>query len=113
MSLQAPFAHFHPQDADHHHATGFAHMHLGGHHTLSASPATEGLAFEDHDDDETAISQDWVPAGAARVQVLYAEVAVAFVLNPVVTSVGVPSEFTVRSHDPPGQRLLPPRAPPV
>ena len=108
MSLQAPFAHFHPQDPGHHHSSGFAHMHLGSHHSSDQKPA-----WQDHDDDETSISQEWVPAGAARVQVVYAEVAVAFVLNPGVASVGVASEFTVRSHDPPNQRLLPARAPPV
>ena len=111
-SLQAPFSHFHPQDPDHHHATGFAHVHLG-HALESHHIASEQPELEDHDDEETAVSQEWIPAGAARVHVVYAQVAVDLILNPGVVSLGVAPEFTVRSHDPPGQRLLPPRAPPV
>ena len=108
MSLQAPFAHFHPQDLGQHHSSGFAHMHLGSQHG-----SHQRAAWQDHDDDETSISQEWVPAGAARFQMVYAEVAVASALNPGVASVGVASEFTVRSHDPPNHWLLPARAPPL
>ncbi len=87
-------------------------MHLG-HALASHHIASEQPELEDHHDEETAVSQEWVPAGAARVQIVQAEVAVGFIFRPSAISLGVAPEFTVRSHDPPSQRLLPARAPPV
>ncbi len=111
-SLQAPFSHFHPQDPDHHHSSGFAHVHLG-HASESHHVSSEQPELEDHDDEETAVSQEWIPAGSARVQGVYIQAAIGLIFNPGVVSLGVAPEFTVRSHDPPGLRLLPTRAPPV
>src|SRR4051794_5708793 len=89
-SLQAPFTHYHPQDPDHHHATGFAHLHLGvvqhpQHHSTSA-PLPE---IEAHDDDETAIWQEWTATDSPRVNVVQAEVSVAVSWVPRFVSTGV------------------------
>ena len=110
-SLQAPFRHYHPQDPDHHHATGFAHLHLGvvQHHSTSA-PLPE---IEAHEDDETAIWQEWTATDSPRVNLVQAEVSVAVPGAPRFVPTGVAPQLIVRSHDPPGQRLLPARAPPL
>ena len=110
-SLQAPFLHFHPQDPGHNHSTSFAHLHLGAeqHH-----PHSSQLEIEAHDDDdEMAVSQEWAATDPPRVKLVYAEVATAFSWEPSFVPTGVAPELVVRSHDPPGQRLLPARAPPV
>ena len=113
-SLQAPFRHFHPHDPDHHHATGFAHLHLGvvqheQHHSGSASLPE----IDAHDDGEAAIWQEWTATDSPRVNLVHAEVAVALSWVPRFVPTGVAPQLIVRSHDPPGQRLLPARAPPL
>ncbi len=108
-SLQAPFAHFHPEDPDHHHASGFAHLHLGH---LEDDHDAEEPQWADHDEDETAVYQDWIPSAAPRVTILYSEAVTTFAWQPSSVQAGVAPEFTVRSHDPPGQRSTSDRAPP-
>ena len=68
-SLQAPLAHFHPEDPDHHHASGVAHTHLNllVHHNES-----HGLEWESHDADEATIYLDWLPTPAQRITVAHA-----------------------------------------
>lgn len=109
-SLQAPFLHFHPQDPDHHHATGLPHLHLGSGQHHSASAHSE---IEAPDDDETAVWQEWAATDPPRINLAFTEVTVAFSWEPSFVTVGVAPELVVRSHDPPGQRLLPARAPPL
>jgi|SRR5581483_3156182 len=108
-SLQAPFMHFHPQDPDHRHATGFAHLHVGleQHHSASVQPE-----IETHDDDEATVWQEWAATDPPRISVTHAEVSVAFSWEPSFVPTGVAPDFVVRSHDPPGQRLQSARAPP-
>ena len=106
-SLQAPFAHVHPGDPDHHHATGFVHDHLAVHEHHD-----EGTEIEAHDDDEFAIFLEWAPAAAQRVVVTYFEVPATPAVEPTMALVGAAPEFTPRANSPPGVRLLPARSPP-
>jgi hypothetical protein len=111
VSLQAPFAHLHPGDPEHHHASGLAHAHLklAPHHD-----AVGDLEIEPHDDDaEVAVGLEWLPVAQQRFAIAYAETPVAFSLEPLQLSAGAAPEYTPRSHDPPLSRLLPPRAPPL
>lgn len=109
LSLQAPFLHFHPQDPDHQHATGFAHLHLGVEQHHSASTPE----IEAHGDDETAVSQEWAATDPPRVKLVHAEALIAFSWEPIFVTTGPAPEFVVRGHDPPGQRLFSARAPPL
>lgn len=108
-SLQAPFAHFHPGDPDHHHATGFVHTHfeIDDHHDDSKPE------IESHDDDETAVNLDWAPAAAHRITVVYLGTVAPAPALPTTVRLGTAPEFTPRSNSPPRLRLLPARAPPV
>jgi hypothetical protein len=110
-ALQAPFAHYHPEDPDHHHATGLAHLHLGqlSAHHLEA----EGPELDHGDENKLAISQEWTPVAPPRIAVVYAEVAVVSAAVVSFASVGVAPGFVVRSHDPPNRLASPARAPPV
>ena len=108
--LQAPFAHFHPGDPEHHHATGIAHAHLN---FLAHDEDAHGPEWEDHDDDEAAVYLDWAPAPSPKIAVVYAEVQLPFERQPLFLSPGAVVEFAPQSHDPPILRSLSPRAPPV
>lgn len=105
-SAQAPLAHVHPDDPDHHHASGFTHTHLGfaGH---------RGLSFEAHEDDEVTIWLDWAPVAQQQFATPASNATSAFLSEPEKVNVGAVREFEPRSHDPPSRRLAPPRAPPV
>jgi hypothetical protein len=107
MSLQAPFAHVHPNDPEHHHATGFAHTHLALERHHDASVEAHG------EDDELAVGLEWVPVAKQRVVIPRAAAAASSVLDPRHLSAGAAPEFTPRSHDPPLLRLRPSRAPPL
>ncbi len=109
-SFQAPFAHDHPDEPDHHHATGFAHVHLG----LAAHPHDdEGLEIEADDDHETAVYREWTPAAAPRIEVVYVEATAPAQGAPTFVSLGVAPVIRPQSHSPPRFRLLPARAPPL
>jgi hypothetical protein len=107
-SLQAPLAHVHPQDPDHHHAHGLAHAHLP-----ALQHDAEGPEWEPHDDDESTIYLEWAPAAAERVVVAYAEAPFAISSRPTLVRCVPAPEFEAQSHSPPQPRLLPARAPPV
>lgn len=111
MSLQAPFAHYHPEDLDHNHATGLAHLHLGHLEEHDARP--DGPAWDHADEDETAVSQEWSAENASRVRIVYVTTVMALAWEPQFVPQGVAPEFAVHSHDPPGLRGSPARAPPV
>lgn len=109
-SLEAPFAHFHPDDPDHHHATGFGHFHLA----FATHVDVPGeLEIEEKDEDETAVWQEWAPAASPRVTIAYAEAPAAPLWTPALIAVGVAADFEPRSHDPPSLRLPPARSPPL
>jgi hypothetical protein len=109
-SLQAPFAHVHPEDPDHHHATGFVHDHLAVHEHHDAA---EGPELEPHDDNELAIFLEFAPAAAQRVAVTYVQAPSTPGAEPVMVLAGSAPEFTPRANSPPAVRLRPARAPPV
>lgn len=106
--MQAPFAHLHPEDPDHHHATGLAHTHLGIH-----EHEAEGLGMEPHDDDALTVFLDWAPAAAQRIAVTYVEAPPTLTVEPASARVGSAPEFRPRAHSPPAVRLFPARAPPL
>ena len=108
-SLQAPFAHVHPGDPEHHHATGFVHAHieLAAHHDDSAPE------IESHDDDETTINLDWAPTASQRVTVDYVGTIVSAPARFTTVQLGTAPDFTPRSNSPPIRLHLPARAPPV
>ena len=110
-ALQAPFAHYHPEDPDHHHATGLAHLHVG--HVPEHHDESEGPELDHGDDDQPAISQEWTPVAPQRVTIVYAEVAVASIVDAQFITEGVAPELVVRSHDPPELRRSSARAPPL
>lgn len=112
-SVWAPFAHIHPADPGHHHGNGFAHPHFARAHESHHLANTEGPELEDRDRDEAAVWTEWAPTIPPRCEVLVSEVAVSVIAKPLLVPVGLPSQHTVRSHDPPGDRLYPPRSPPV
>lgn len=108
-SLQAPFAHVHSGDLDHHHQdTGFIHTHFEPKHHDSSQPE-----IETHDDDEATINLDWAPTEAKRITVTYAGPIAVVAPQAPYRSAGIAAEFVARSHSPPQFRLLPARAPPV
>lgn len=107
-SLQAPFAHVHTGEPDHH-AAGFVHAHL----ELAHAHESEEAEIEAPDDDDAAINVDWAPTEAKRVTVSYAELLVSPAWQPIPVRLGSAPEFRARSHSPPQQRLSPARAPPV
>jgi hypothetical protein len=107
-SLEAPFAHVHPADPDHHHAQGMAHAHLAVLHHHDEAPE-----ISSRDDDERAVYLDWAPTAAPRVAFAYAEAPPTLTIEPMMTSAGAAPEFRPRAHSPPATRLLPARAPPV
>jgi len=109
-SLQAPYAHLHPGDPDHHHATGFSHDHLAVHEHHDEA---EGPEVSPHDDDELAIFLEWAPAAAQRIAVTYVEAPSTPPVELVMVLVGSVPEFTPRANSPPAVRLLPARAPPL
>lgn len=110
-SLQAPFAHFHPEDPDHHHGSGLAHLHVG--HVTDHDFEPEGPELDHADDDETAVFQEWTPAASQRITVAYAEVVLTPVVEVLFEPEGVAPEIVIRSHDPPDLLASPARAPPV
>ena len=114
-SLEAPFAHVHPGDPDHHHAQGLVHDHLAvhEHHSFEHLDAVEGPEIEPQDADELAIFLDSAPTAAQRFAVTYMEGPPALTVAPVILPSGVAPELTPRSHGPPAVRLLPARAPPL
>jgi hypothetical protein len=107
-SLQAPFAHVHPGDSDHHHATGFVHTHLS-----LADHDDSAPEIESHEDDETTINLDWAPAAAHRLTVIYVTSIAPAPARPTVVQLGTAPEFIPRSNSPPIRLHLPARAPPV
>jgi hypothetical protein len=107
-SLQAPFAHFHPEDPQHHHARGFAHTHL-----LPHDHESREREWESHPADETTIYLDWLPAAAQRLVVAYTQVPVTFAWQPAFVRLSVMPDLEPQAHSPPHPRLLPARAPPV
>lgn len=110
-ALQAPFAHYHPEEPDHHHATGLAHLHLG--HIEELHDEAEGPELDHGDHDKPAIPQEWTPVAPQRIAVVYEEVAVASVAEVRFVTQWIATEFVVRSHDPPDRFASPARAPPV
>jgi hypothetical protein len=108
-SLQAPFAHVHPEDPEHHHAQGLAHTHLALHPHHEA----EGPEIEKHDDDELTVYLDWAPAAAQRVVVAYVAGPPVPAVDTELAPIGAAPELTPRANSPPALRLLPARAPPV
>lgn len=115
-SLQAPFAHFHPEDLDHHHAEGLTHLHIGrisAHHFEDHDFEPEGPELNHADEDDTAILQEWTPAASQRITVAYAEVVLAPAEETLFEAEGAAPEIVVRSHDPPDLLFSPARAPPV
>jgi hypothetical protein len=107
-SAQAPFAHLHPGDPEHHHARGFAHSHLPPHAHASEQPE-----WESHEDDEAAVYLDWAPTAAPRAEADYAEAATPWIWGAELVSAGAAPEFEPRAHSPPGRLLLPARSPPL
>src|SRR5207253_266253 len=101
-----------------HHSNGLSHAHLAVHHhshddeTFSRK-TPEGAEWEDLNENEQAIWLDWAPTEQPRVEITAAEVAVRFELAPQVLATGAVLEFAPCAHDPPSNRLLPPRSPPV
>ena len=106
--LQAPFAHDHPEDPEHHHAAGFVHSHLvvDDHHS-------DDVEIEAHDDDAVAIYREWMPAAAARIDIVQAETVAVSVLAAVFTQLGIAPDLEPRANSPPSVRLPPARSPPV
>lgn len=115
--LQAPFAHDHPDDPGHNHASGFVHTHLvvEDHHLVVEDHhhLDEGPEIEPHHDEEPTIYREWAPSVAPRIEVVYAEVAVWIAHCPTFISTGIAPAICPRAHSPPSERLLPPRSPPV
>ena len=109
-SLQAPFAHLHPEDPDHHHAKGFSHTHLAVHEHHHEA---EGPEMEAHDDEEFAIFLEWTPTAEQRISLTYVEGPPVLTVEPALVRVGSAPEFRPRAHSPPAVRLLPARAPPL
>jgi hypothetical protein len=110
-AFQAPFAHYHPEDPDHHHATGIAHIHVGN---ASEHPhEAEGPELDHGDGDKPAISQEWTPVASQRIAIVYGEVAPTAIAEVSFETEGVAAEFVVRSHDPPDLRPSSARAPPL
>jgi hypothetical protein len=109
-SLEAPFAHYHPEDPDHHHASGFGHFHLG---VPDHQDVPGELEIEERDENETAVWQDWASAASPRVSVAYAEAPSAPVWTPALVTADRAADFQPRSHGPPSVRLLPARSPPL
>lgn len=110
-AIGAPFAHYHPEDPEHEHASGLGHLHLGHAHDDDAAPA--GPVWDHADGDETAVSQEWSAESTPHIEVLYTADVTLGDWEPQFTSREVAPEFTVRSHDPPPRGQFPPRAPPV
>jgi hypothetical protein len=110
--LTTPFAHVHPGDPGHHHSNGFSHAHLAVHHHEQAHQDDAG-EWEDLDENEQAVWLDWAPTEQSRVEIEASATVALFDLVPPILVAGAPIELTPRSHDPPSNRLLPPRSPPV
>ncbi len=108
-SLQAPFAHLHTGEPDHHHGVGFVHAHLELAHLQESSQPE----MEAHDDDEATINIDWAPTEAKRITVAYVGPIASVPLQPIYVRQGTAPEFTARSNSPPRRLLLPARAPPA
>jgi hypothetical protein len=111
FSLQAPFAHVHPDDPDHphDHATALSHTHLPSFHDdLSEQPE-----WEASDHDERTIYLEWAPTAAPRIVVHYAETSSIISFQPTYGEVGLQPEFAPCSHSPPRLGRLPARSPPV
>ena len=111
VSVQAPFAHYHPEDPGHHHSRGIAHLHLGNIEDEHALPP--GPHWDHADDDGTAISQDWSAEGSSRVSLAYTTSAPMTAWERRFIPQGAAPEFVARSHDPPDLHESPARAPPV
>lgn len=109
-SLEAPFAHMHPKDPDHHHAHGFTHAHLAWLHHHDEGTAPE---VSPREDDERAIYLDWAPTAAPRLAVAYSEAPASLTAEPALAAAGVAPEFRPRAHSPPPAPLSPARSPPL
>lgn len=107
-ALQAPFAHVHPEDPEHHHAQGFAHAHFDFDHHDSHEPE-----WEAHEDDESIVYLDWAPTAPPRIVIAYSEAPAVDAWVSVVVRLDPVAEFEPRSHSPPQVRLLPARSPPL
>lgn len=113
--LQAPFAHVHPDDPDHHHAQGFAHAHLAterGHHD-HGHDVDDHLEWRAPDDDEAVVYLDWAPTAAPSVDVAQSSIPVDRTWTPTLVRLNPVNEPDPQSHSPPTLRLLPPRSPPL
>lgn len=105
-SSQAPLAHVHPDDADHQHANGHAHLHFPVH-------ASKQSTLEPADDDEATVWLDWAPVTKQRVIVPYVAATPVVVTEPRPVKTERIAEVVPQSHDPPVLGSLPPRSPPV
>jgi hypothetical protein len=111
-ALQAPFMHLHPQDPEHRHATGFAHLHLG--HDVAEQHASDQQPAWDHGDtEETTLWQEWIPAGSPRITIEHAVIEETLGWEPQLICLHGTPEFVLRSHDPPDLSYASARAPPV
>lgn len=116
VSVQAPFAHVHPQESGHHPATGLAHLHLGhlpDDHDVDHDLHSNTPKLDHADDDELTVWQDWAATASPRLALDSAEATGLVVWTPSFVEVGLPPEFTVRGHDPPPRYSSPARAPPA
>lgn len=111
-ALQAPFMHVHPQDPDHHHATGLVHSHFG--HSLEKHDTLDGQATWDHaDEDEATVWQEWTPTVASRITIEHAVIETRLVWEPQFVCLHSSTEIVLRWHDPPDLSCSSARAPPV
>ena len=110
-AVTAPLVHAHPDDhATDHHGGRAIHSHWAGHAETAHHPDSPAVETEDHD---RALSLGAFVAEAVSTWPAPAPIVASFALP-------VPAERrahrrieVVRSHDPPGVRSLPSRAPPA
>ena len=117
-SLQAPLAHEHPDDPEHHHAKGFVHGHFGGHFEHWDHPESHDVhqtdAVLDHDDsEEPTVWLSWFPSAQPRVDLVQAVISTATEFAPEIVRLGTSPDFSPQAHSPPRRTLLPSRAPPA
>ena len=105
-SVQAPFIHVHPDDPDHHHASGLSHFHL-------PSRASHESEIESSEEDEVTLWLDWAPVSAQPLIVPDNDSTAFTLVAPRGSEAERVAEFRPCSHDPPVLGTLPPRAPPL
>lgn len=103
---QAPFRHTHESDPHHGHATGLAHSHL-------KIVVPSGTAWEAPDSDSDARMLDWLAGDGKAPVKLKAELPESVLPPMPVAAFSQTRTASPRSHDPPWQRSLHPRAPPA